>query len=303
MKAVIQLHKLFKKDEDYKKRKQAFTQDQDSKVSNGEQDLTRQKETLIALEAHFRELEKGFLSKAYHEAVTATKCLTVKGLHTPTCILRYGCPRDSRREIWLAITGARDLKHQHGGPRYYTQCIQNATESNTKQIAKDLHRTSPLLAVFHDSMNTESLRRVLFAVATHLKHSYCQGMNVVAALLLLVYTPRHELDVFYTLISLVERNKYSAGYYDATLSGVQRDIRVLDYLIFQDDPLFSTHLQNILGIRPAGLFVDWAIVLIRWCCPNRVGSEDLGFVHTTWHSRNTYYFSLPCTTFFDNPCK
>merc|ERR1711976_87526 len=70
---------------------------------------------------------------------------------------------------------------------------------------------------------------------------YCQGMNFVVAMELLVgFTEAQALG---GLTSLV--NQYCMGYYDATMHGLLRDVAVLDALVSLLLPGIHAHLAEI----------------------------------------------------------
>lgn len=94
----------------------------------------------------------------------------------------------------------------------------------------DTHRTFPTNVFFAgNGPGVAKLRRVLVAYSWRDPHiGYCQGMNLLAALLLLIFP--NEEDAFWMLVSILER-VLPSDYYSPQLLVSQADQRVLRDLI------------------------------------------------------------------------
>lgn len=127
------------------------------------------------------------------------------------------------------MSGASEIRE----PGVYQELLtRHAGESSPclEQIDMDTHRTFPTNVFFAGSgPGVAKLRRVLIAYSWRDPAiGYCQGMNLLAALLLLVYPD--EEDAFWMLASVLERTLPS-DYYSSQLLVSQADQRVLQDLI------------------------------------------------------------------------
>ncbi|KAL4453137.1 hypothetical protein ABPG74_015368 [Tetrahymena malaccensis] len=113
-------------------------------------------------------------------------------------------------------------------------------ENNMYQIVKDITRTFPEREFFEDKqMGQDQLKRTLMATSNLFRQvGYCQGMNFIMGMLLLV-SGGDESSVFDSFISLSFRPEYMlVGLFE---NGFPL-LRFLEYL-FED--LFKTHLPEL----------------------------------------------------------
>eukprot|EP00760_Papus_ankaliazontas_P033467 PhM_4_TR6343/c0_g1_i1/m.9 len=213
---------------------------------------------VVVLQDHIRNLAAGVYAESYWCAVRDSGAIIVSGMHAPTCVLRFGVPEDMRRGLWLAASGASQLAARSGDAGYYAACHGRVSPEAEAEIKKDLQRTLPRSRLRTPEAQ-EALRRVLGAAATHSAGSYCQGMNVLAGFLLLVYGIEHEADAFYTLVAVTEGVRFSAGYYDRRLSGALRDTKVLGRFLSEQCPELHSHVTGLLNVSPAEVFMDWLL--------------------------------------------
>ncbi|KAI8050591.1 rab-GTPase-TBC domain-containing protein, partial [Syncephalis plumigaleata] len=130
----------------------------------------------------------------------------------------YSC----RPQVWLECSGAYNIR-QSG---YYQRLLDTNTDKSSTfmtQIELDVHRTMPDNIFFGgDGPGVCKLRRVLTAYSWHNPTiGYCQGMNVMAATLLLVF-PTSEENAFWTLVYLME-HIIPEGYHSHQLMELCRD--------------------------------------------------------------------------------
>ncbi|CAM6034669.1 unnamed protein product [Sphagnum compactum] len=127
----------------------------------------------------------------------------------------------------------------------------NRSEKWRSQIEKDLPRTFPgHPALDEDGLNM--LRRLLTAYARHNPAvGYCQAMNFLAALLLLLMP---EENAFWTLTGIIDN--YFGGYYTEKLVEAQVDQLVFEQLVRERFPRLSTHLDS-LGVQVAWVSGPW----------------------------------------------
>lgn len=126
-------------------------------------------------------------------------------------LCRKGVPPELRPWVWVAVSGAATRRAaQH--PSYYAAMAQLGKHESpfAHQIRLDVPRTYPANAWVQSGEGQEALQRVLYAFARHKPDvGYCQGMNYIAALLLLALG-RNEEDAFWVLASLIDDDSQGA---------------------------------------------------------------------------------------------
>lgn len=137
-----------------------------------------------------------------------------------------------------------------------------ALQATRDQIEKDLHRTFPAGAP-HDAATIAALRRVLVTYATYnTAVGYCQGMNFLAAVLLM-HLP--EEAAFWGLHALAER--ILQGYFLESMRGALTDQLVCGRLLQRHFPTVAQHARS--------LQVDVAQPVLQWCAlPRWSASTD-----------------------------
>ncbi|XP_078444035.1 ypt/Rab-GAP domain of gyp1p superfamily protein isoform X2 [Wolffia australiana] len=171
-------------------------------------------------------------------------------------LIRKGIPPALRPKVWISVSGA--AKKRSTVPESYyrdlIQAIDGRITPATLQIDHDLPRTFP----GHPWLDTEegqaALRRVLVGYSFRDSDvGYCQGLNYVAALLLLVM--KTEEDAFWMMAVLLENVLVNDCYTD-NLSGCHVEQRVFKDLLAKKCPRISTHLD--------GLNFDVSLVTTEW---------------------------------------
>ncbi|CAK7219255.1 hypothetical protein SCUCBS95973_003757 [Sporothrix curviconia] len=184
-----------------------------------------------------------------------------------------GIPVVLRAKVWAECTGATslrvpgmydDLVAGRGGPDsddetdtkghshhphhpHHPQSLQPHRHEDradvVAQIQADIHRTLTDNIFFREGPGTAKLNEVLLAYARRNPDvGYCQGMNLIAANLLLV-TPSAE-DAFWLLASIIE-TILPVGYYDHSLAGSRADQQVLRAYVADVLPRLSTHFDEL----------------------------------------------------------
>lgn len=173
-------------------------------------------------------------------------------------LLRSGVPQEYRCKIWKTLINMHIGKDRTNyGPDYYqgllqpkplssanSSSIKKPTQLNPsyKQIELDLLRTLPNNRHFEnlDSSGTVRLRRVLTAYSEHNpKVGYCQGMNRLAAVALLVLP---EEEAFWCLTTIVEKIMPPGYYNDLWLAQVDSSV-VMDF-VASKMPNLSDHFRR-----------------------------------------------------------
>lgn len=132
-----------------------------------------------------------------------------------------------------------------------------------RQILLDTERTYPTHAMFMEGTTKgKEGRAALFRIlAVYVLYnpevSYCQGMSYIGGMLLMNMT---EEDAFWMLVSLFERPKYLSGYFDSSLSKIQRHSQVFERFLHRKMPILYTHLKTN-GIDPLLYITPWFMAL------------------------------------------
>ncbi|XP_042500347.1 growth hormone-regulated TBC protein 1-like [Macadamia integrifolia] len=182
-------------------------------------------------------------------------------------LIRKGIPPVLRPKVWFSLSGA--AKKRSTVPESYYEDLINAVEGKatpaTRQIDHDLPRTFPGHPWLDTPEGHAALRRVL--VGYSFRDScvgYCQGLNYVAALLLLVM--KTEEDAFWMLAVLLENVLVNDCYTD-NLSGCHVEQRVFKDLLAKKCPSIAAHLDS-LGFDVSLVTTEWFLCLFSKSLPS-----------------------------------
>ncbi|XP_011505946.1 PREDICTED: growth hormone-regulated TBC protein 1-A [Ceratosolen solmsi marchali] len=167
--------------------------------------------------------------------------------------VRKGIPGEHRGLVWLSVSGGEELRHNFHN--LYQQLLIGPHDSHVSDIIKtDLPRTFPDNIFFNNTdRHQRQLFNILLAFAHHNRQvGYCQGLNYIAGLLLLV--TKSEETAFWLLKVLIER--ILPEYYTPTMKGLITDIDVLAELVKIKMPDVYQHVTNM------GL--PWAVITTKW---------------------------------------
>lgn len=121
-------------------------------------------------------------------------------------------------------------------------------------------------------MGCEKLRRLLTAYAWHDPSiGYCQGMNLVAATLLLIY--EDEERAYWTFVCLI-RNLLPREWFNSTLQGSMTEQAVLGELVAETLPKIHRHFED-LGLDLSAVTFGWMLSLFTSCLPIEVSSSPI----------------------------
>lgn len=179
-------------------------------------------------------------------------------------LCRRGIPLCYRGSIWKECSGATEMAE----PGRYEELLgehEGETNDCLTQIDLDVHRTMPTNIFFGgNGPGVPKLRRVLVAFSWYDPVcGYCQGMNNLAATLLL--TLPSEEDAFWTLACIITKI-LPAEYYTSHLLVSQADQRVLVELVDEQIPKLAEHMREIGVDLPAVTFA-WFLSLYTDCLP------------------------------------
>ncbi|KAG6551670.1 hypothetical protein Mapa_006757 [Marchantia paleacea] len=193
-------------------------------------------------------------------------------------LVRGGVPMALRGELWQVFVGTKKrrayghynalltlladgggdsdgvgglLDGSSSAASNYLVSKSGVLEKWTNQIEKDLPRTFPgHPALDEDGRN--ALRRLLTAYARHNPSvGYCQAMNFLAALLLLLMP---EENAFWTLTGIID--DYFEGYYSEKMLEAQVDQLVFEDLVREHFPKLVSHLDT-LQVQVAWVSGPW----------------------------------------------
>lgn len=175
--------------------------------------------------------------------------------------VRRGIPPRFRWQVWKAKVGVNVSKLSK---RYQELC--EPSNAWTQQIEIDISRTFPDLRSF-DVEPQRKLLRVLNAYAAYNPDvGYCQGMNYVAGLLLIVSDMREE-ESFAMLARLMDDQNFGlSGLYQERLPLLRRYLRACDRLVAETVPELRDHFIKE-QVQPAVYLHQWFLTLFINCFP------------------------------------
>ncbi|KAJ1338433.1 small G protein signaling modulator 3 [Microdochium nivale] len=173
-----------------------------------------------------------------------------------------GIPVANRPKIWAECSGALFKRI----PGYYEDIVAKSGEDDdpavVSQIEMDINRTLTDNIFFRKGPGVAKLNEVLRAYARRNPEvGYCQGMNLIAANLLLIM-PSSE-DTFWILVSIIEKI-LPRGYYDHSLMASRADQQVLRQYVALVLPKLSEHLDE-LCIELEALTFQWFLSVFTDC--------------------------------------
>ncbi|CAK9221019.1 unnamed protein product [Sphagnum jensenii] len=177
--------------------------------------------------------------------VSSLSLSTITGSMQLKKLIRKGIPPSLRPRVWMAVSGA--TKKQSTVPESYyqdlTQAVNGRETPATRQIDHDLGRTFPMHPWIDSADGRAALRRLLVAYSFRdSRVGYCQGMNFVAAMLLLVM--KTEQDAFWMLAVLLENVLFNDCYAE-NLYGCHVEQRVFKDMFKKKFPRLAAHLDKI----------------------------------------------------------
>ncbi|KAE9523591.1 hypothetical protein AGLY_016143 [Aphis glycines] len=153
-----------------------------------------------------------------------------------------GVPHEFRNTLWLTLAEKYLSSRNVEWPKVERFCFNDTTNPDDEelgvQIVKDLHRTGCSLFCGSSGLENQALlKRVLLGFARWNKAvGYCQGFNMLAALILQVME-KNESDALKVMIYLIE-GVLPEGYFANNLRGLS-----VDMAVFRD--LLRVRLQNL----------------------------------------------------------
>eukprot|EP00041_Stephanoeca_diplocostata_P006773 m.93582 g.93582 ORF g.93582 m.93582 type:complete len:334 (+) comp16532_c0_seq20:331-1332(+) len=155
---------------------------------------------------------------------------------------RKGIPTDLRPSVWMSISGAS--KRMHSSPGVYQKLVDKGSPEFSQQILLDMHRTFPNNCHFRPDgcVRQQQLHRLLSAYATFNPGvGYCQGMNFVCGMLLLVLNGNEE-ETFWLFDAMLA--KMPPNMYAADMLGIQAECATFFSIMKEDYPDLSATLAR-----------------------------------------------------------
>ncbi|XP_052835721.1 serine/arginine repetitive matrix protein 2 isoform X4 [Drosophila gunungcola] len=174
-------------------------------------------------------------------------------LHAMKLVARLpgGTPPEFRRKLWLSLADkylkSKNVDWAQQREKCFCEEWREDDEELGIQIVKDLHRTgSNLCTGPAGSINQAKLKRILLGYARYNPEvGYCQGFNMLGALILQVMDKEEE-ESMKVMIYLVE-GVLPTGYFCGSMGGLQADMGVFRELMQTRLPRLAKHLQRLQG--------------------------------------------------------
>ncbi|XP_026190619.1 uncharacterized protein LOC34623527 [Cyclospora cayetanensis] len=173
-----------------------------------------------------------------------------------------------RGKVWAVFLGADALLDSDPGAFERLQQEQLPRDVSG-QIEVDLPRTFPSNKRFRCNNGICALRRVLrgFAAARPAV-GYCQGLNFLAATMLLFQKEELALASLLQLVVSTDKDKglQIGRYYTSGMADLRRDMKVLEILIRQKAPRVYQVLKKT-GVEVEWIAAEWFLCLFSTSCP------------------------------------
>ena len=197
-----------------------------------------------------------------------------------TLVHTMGIPIALRASVWAECSGTKEA-FTPGEYREILAVHQGDEHPTLVEIEKDVKRTFPTNVFFGgDGVGCEKLRRCLSAYAWRdpqiggcllrlgssgvlTRVGYCQGMNLIAATLLLTYDD--EEQAYWTFVSII-KNMLPDDWFTASLQGSMIEQAVIGDLVESLLPDVAAHLQD-LGVELSAITFGWILSLFANCLP------------------------------------
>ncbi|KAG9102992.1 hypothetical protein FRC06_000568 [Ceratobasidium sp. 370] len=179
-------------------------------------------------------------------------------------LVRSGVPLVYRDKVWSECSGATEMRE----PGVFQELLSSHEGVNSptlKEIEKDVVRTMPLNVFFGgDGMGVSKLRRVLQAYSwRNPELGYCQGMNLIASTLLLVFS--EEEDAFWVLTCIIEKFLPSEFFSGSLIESRACPLVLLDYVEIHHPKVYA-HLLD-MGVDLPAICFSWFLSLYTDCLP------------------------------------
>ncbi|KAG9124962.1 hypothetical protein FRC07_009554 [Ceratobasidium sp. 392] len=179
-------------------------------------------------------------------------------------LVRGGVPLVYRDKVWSECSGATEMR-EPGVFQELLKSHEGVHSPTLKEIEKDVVRTMPLNVFFGgDGIGVSKLRRVLQAYSwRNPELGYCQGMNLIASTLLLVFS--EEEDAFWVLTCIIEKFLPSEFFSGSLIESRACPLVLLDYVEIHHPKVYA-HLLD-MGVDLPAICFSWFLSLYTDCLP------------------------------------
>ncbi|KEP52255.1 Rab-GTPase-TBC domain protein [Rhizoctonia solani 123E] len=179
-------------------------------------------------------------------------------------LVRGGIPLVFRDKVWSECAGAAEIRE----PGVFQDLLKrHEGEENLalKEIEKDVVRTMPLNVFFGgDGVGVAKLRKVLQAYSwRNPEIGYCQGMNLIASTLLLVFS--NEEDAFWVLTCIIEKFLPSEFFSGSLIDSRACPFVLLEYVEMHHPKVYN-HLSE-MGVDLPAICFSWFLSMYTDCLP------------------------------------
>ena len=185
-------------------------------------------------------------------------------------LIRAGIPQGLRPMIWGQILGLEEKISKSNDIYHRSYKMVEVVPKNYRDIIEnDLKRT------FNDAENLSKdiLRKILIAFAvTHPEIGYCQSLNFIAALLLVVLGDE---PAYHALCTIVE-DFLPADYYTAGMHGFRVDLQLFNSILHERTPEVWKHATK--------LHHEWMLTASGWLLTVFSNSFPIPTVLRIWDS-------------------
>ncbi|KJP89438.1 hypothetical protein AK88_00881 [Plasmodium fragile] len=169
--------------------------------------------------------------------------------------VKRGIPQKYRWKVWFQITNSKILLNKYQKKYYF---LSKKKSNYTNLIMIDISRTFPELLIF-DKYAQEQLFRILNAYSNvEPSVGYCQGMNFLVGLLLIV-SNFNEIETFCVLVSLMN-NYHLKEFYKEKFPLLNRYIYLFEKILQCEVPDLVDHFNQEEVFPPVYLH-QWLLTL------------------------------------------
>lgn len=149
-------------------------------------------------------------------------------------LLRKGLPPEHRAEVWWSVLGCEG-RRRSSPLAYEPENAKAELRTQTcEEIDRDLERTFPNHACFRGQSGRQKLRNILLSFAVHHPRvQYCQGLNYIGAMMLIVFSTEEE--AFWAFVCAVEALGVE-HYYTDGMRLLRADVDVFEIVMAKKCP-------------------------------------------------------------------
>ncbi|KAK2958796.1 putative TBC1 domain family member 2A [Blattamonas nauphoetae] len=170
-------------------------------------------------------------------------------------LVRKGIPPKLRPIVWKGLLDVQSV-YKPGLYQNYLTTHESSTSTALHDIEADLNRTFPEHPLFHEDETINRLRRILSAYSWHNPElGYCQSLNCIAGMLILVYSD--DEDAFWVLVQIIN---LLPNYHGKTMRDLRIDLKVMDHYLRKHVPDFHALLSKF-SFTAEHICMEWFLTL------------------------------------------